>query len=439
MPVPPEWSGPPLIIVRVQSLLYSSLAASLLAAFIATLGKQWLNRYSQVEMRGSVIDRSRHRERKMNGMVTWHFDLVMEGLPLILQAALFLFGYALSNYLFNINYSLSGIALGFTGFGLFFYLFIVCAATLYGDCPFQTPVSLIIRFIKRLDNERGNYLERPGKWLARIFRFFVELKQQRQAPVGPRTPDSPNTPGAVTTGNHIELAIADQQAPLFNRETNWHGYALDSNCIAWMFKFSADADVILAIMKFIPEVVWYAGILNIPLQKLYDILFECFDRSSGTPVVIPKLRDRAYISAKALLHLAIQRKCIGHEFDNHAFNSISSRHPGIGSKRYEGDSDLESTFGIIDYVFGDYSKLCWHTFSFSTSHHAWMGHILLYRAWDAIRTGETLCDDVRGFVSHSLRRVPPPPAPIVTDCLFIIGLVLGIKLHVDDLFVFDKR
>jgi hypothetical protein len=68
-----------------------------------------------------------------------------------------------------------------------------------------------------------------------------------------------------------------------------------------------------------------------------------------------------------------------------------------------------------------------------------MGHILLYRAWDVIKRGETLPDDIKGFVLHSLRLEPPPPAPIVTDCLFIIGLVLGIKLHIDDLLVIDKR
>jgi len=54
-------------------------------------------------MRGSVIDRSRHRQCKMNGMVTRHFDLIMECLPLMLQAALLLLGYALSEYLYSIN------------------------------------------------------------------------------------------------------------------------------------------------------------------------------------------------------------------------------------------------------------------------------------------------------------------------------------------------
>ena len=68
-----------------------------------------------------------------------------------------------------------------------------------------------------------------------------------------------------------------------------------------------------------------------------------------------------------------------------------------------------------------------------------MGHILLYRAWDAIRKRQPLPDDTKEFVLHSLQLEPPPPTPIVADCLFIVGLVLGIQLRIDDLLVVDKR
>jgi len=140
-------------VVHVQAILYSSLAASLLAAFVAMLGKQWLDCYAQVEMRGSVIDRSRHRQRKMNGMVTWHFDFVMEWLPLMLQAALLLLGYALFNYLFFINKAIAGVQICFTAFDLLFYLLDISAATLSYNCPFQTPASLILRFLIGFDDE----------------------------------------------------------------------------------------------------------------------------------------------------------------------------------------------------------------------------------------------------------------------------------------------
>ena len=52
----PQWTGPDPTIIHVEAIRYASLAASLLAAFMAMLGKQWLNRYTHPEMRGSIID-----------------------------------------------------------------------------------------------------------------------------------------------------------------------------------------------------------------------------------------------------------------------------------------------------------------------------------------------------------------------------------------------
>ena len=423
----PKWDGPDPAIVQVQAILYSSLAASLLSALVAVLGKQWLNRYARMEVRGSVIDRSRHRQRKMDGIVTWHFDLVMECLPLMLQIALLLLGYALSDYLFFINKTVAGVLIGFTSFGLLFYFLIVSAATFSYDCPFQTPLSRIFHFFIRLDDRHKKYLDRTWKWFQRIFsknRF------------GTRNTAGPN--------NHLALPMAgvyNQQPPLFDQETDWGGYVLDSNCIAWMFEKSTDADVIMAIMRFIPEVVWHANIRTTPLQRLYDTVLECFDQSSGHPVVISRLRNKAYLSAKALLHLAIQRKCIGDRSDEAVFTSISSQHVTLGSKHYEGDSDLESTLGIIDRVFSNGNPECmyWQKFTFTVPHYVWMGHILLYRAWDVLRNDQPLPNDIKDFVLHSLQSEPSPPAAVVADCLFIAGLVLGINLHTTDLLVADKR
>jgi len=79
------WTGPPEI-VTVQSPLYASLATSFFTAFVAMLGKQWVNRYIR-NHGGSAADKSRNRQRKLDGLQKWHFCLAIESLPVMLQLA----------------------------------------------------------------------------------------------------------------------------------------------------------------------------------------------------------------------------------------------------------------------------------------------------------------------------------------------------------------
>ena len=111
------------------------------------LGKQWLNRYQSTEMRGTVIERSQNRQRKLDGIVAWYFDYVMESLPLMLQAALLLLGCALSRYLWEVNETIATVVLAVTSFGVLSYIFIVIAGTISEDCPYQTPGARIFRHV----------------------------------------------------------------------------------------------------------------------------------------------------------------------------------------------------------------------------------------------------------------------------------------------------
>ena len=146
-PALPQWAGPPHAIVQVQAILYASLAATLLSAFPAMLGKQWLNRYASTDMRGTAVERSQNRQRKLDGIVAWYFDHVMESLPLMLQIALLLLGCALSRYLWEINITVASVVIGVTSFGIIFYLFIVIAGTTFESCPYQTPGSYALRYL----------------------------------------------------------------------------------------------------------------------------------------------------------------------------------------------------------------------------------------------------------------------------------------------------
>ena len=459
------WTGPDPALVKVQAILFSSLAASLLAAFGAMLGKQWLNRYSQVETHGSLVKRGRDRQRKMSGMATWRFKFVLECLPLMLQGALLLLGCALSKYLFTVDHLIAWVVFGFTASGLLFYMIINTAAIASYNCPYQTPLSLIIRFaVKRFSRwfshtvyqEWSRFLRpvhQKWKWFLylvhQIWRWFLHSvhqqwrwflravhqnwrRQRRQTGCSDGFTD-------VESVNDVELHRIDllHRFPppvLFNHIDRW-GYALDSNCVAWMFEVSMDPDVILDVVTFIPEIIWHGGIKTTPLEILYDIVLKCFDfdYSPKEPVLIPKFKDQAYLGAKALLHLAIQRKCIGNESDVAGFNRILRRHPTIGSRRPLGGSDLEYTLCMVDCVLGhnDFESMDLEGFKFTSSHYAWMAHILPYRAWYFIKNNKTLPSDISEFLHRSFQQETPPPTPIVLSCLLIIGLTFGVRSDYD--------
>ncbi|KAF9783407.1 hypothetical protein BJ322DRAFT_1008448, partial [Thelephora terrestris] len=135
---PPAWSGPPQEIITTLDLLYASLLMSLLAAFVAMLGKQWLNRYLR-HAGGSVIERCGDRQRKFEGLEKWPFRLFVESLPIMLQIALFLLASGLSRYLWSINTSVSAVIISLTALGFLFYIVIVVIGISSYDCPFQTP------------------------------------------------------------------------------------------------------------------------------------------------------------------------------------------------------------------------------------------------------------------------------------------------------------
>ena len=142
--VPPTQQNPAGEIVTITGLMYASLVISLLAAFIAMLGKQWLNRYLRNEG-GSMIERCGDRQRKCDGLKKWPFHLFVESLPVMLQIALLLLVCGLCRHMWSINTTVAGVLITLTVLGVLFYIGIVVAGTSSYKCPFQTPASLVLR------------------------------------------------------------------------------------------------------------------------------------------------------------------------------------------------------------------------------------------------------------------------------------------------------
>jgi hypothetical protein len=82
---------------------------------------------------------------KLDGLQKWHFHLAIESLPVMLQLALLLLGCALSQYLWTISRAVAGVVIAVTVLGVTLYVFLTLAATLYYNCPYQTPPSTLTR------------------------------------------------------------------------------------------------------------------------------------------------------------------------------------------------------------------------------------------------------------------------------------------------------
>ncbi|KAJ7154045.1 hypothetical protein C8R46DRAFT_1118539, partial [Mycena filopes] len=207
----------PTVIVVVQALQYISLFTALLAALLAVLGKQWIMYYNAAGSRGTIEERGLERQRKLDGLIKWKFEAVLQMFPLLLQLALLLFATSISVFLFTVHLSIAIIVAVLTLFGLGAYCFLLVSATIYPDSPFQTPLTpLLVRgvlpavdwlrhTIRALNNLRSATMEslRTSPPLRLLPRF---ASKQPSAPTSPDpysdmkfTPPSPEVPAVLWT------------------------------------------------------------------------------------------------------------------------------------------------------------------------------------------------------------------------------------------------
>jgi hypothetical protein len=511
-PPPLDWKLSDASYVGVQCTMYASLAVSVLAACLAMLGKQWLNRYDQIEMRGTLIQRSRHRHRKMTGMAAWHFDITMEALPVMLQIALLLFCYGLSRYLWNVNQAVAAVIIATTSLGFVFYVCIVSAATASYECPYQTPVSLLLRLLIYYDVRKNGWYQRRARslgsfrsWVRDRFAglkgspagrttrsgsrrkssrissaktWFVSDRKKSRDPEasiaavptdntsglvrkatsitsfhsalsgldvepGPSgvtenlalqeptqvtvtkpatTPASPTN--AVPNRTIIQTVLADPTpVPLFTKgDLDWEGFVLDSRLLDWMWNISIDTEIVIAVLRFIPEIIWHSSVEKLPsIDELYESILSSFDFTKKPRVLIQSFKDRALAATRALVHFKIQRKCLtGGDVPKGKDNKKPGQGPRLASPATvipAEEGDLESALGVLDYIEGRAGFVRWESYKLTSAHHQWLAHILLYRCWDEVRNGLRIDEVLSSFIKYSFDPERDASWPVITDCL----------------------
>jgi len=255
------WTGPPPEIVAVQSLLYASLTTSLFAAFLAMLGKQWVNRYLR-NRGGSAADKSRDRQRKFDGFEKWHFHLAIESLQVMLQLALLLLGCALSRYLWTISRTVAGVVVAVTIFGVSLYVLLTLAATLYHHCPYQTPPSILTRTAIR-------YLMQSNTTFARSLRSItvplLPIESLRRtigslhSGVRGLAKSIGCIPAIAGEAEHMPLALVIPPPPWVFEDVpiDWEVLKTEIRCIFWVLSSTTDTDVIHSTARLAADVIWY--------------------------------------------------------------------------------------------------------------------------------------------------------------------------------------
>ncbi|KAJ6552611.1 hypothetical protein DFH09DRAFT_1167112 [Mycena vulgaris] len=145
----PDGPGPSTLVIAAQILLYISLFATLLAALLSVLGKQWLLHYGEAGNRGTIEERGLERQHKLEGLRKWKFEYVMQAFPLLLQLALLLFWAALSVYLWTINLPLAVTVITLTSLSTISYIILLISAMKYPNSPYQTPLSSLLVVLTR--------------------------------------------------------------------------------------------------------------------------------------------------------------------------------------------------------------------------------------------------------------------------------------------------
>ena len=370
-PTLPQWTGPPRTIVQAQAILFASLAASLFSAFLAMLGKQWLNRYTSTDLRGSAIERGQNRQRKLDGIVTWYFNHVMELLPLMLQAALLLLGCALSRYLWEINVTVASIIIGVTSFGVVFYIFLVAAGAASESCPYQTPGSHALRYFSR--------------------RFL-----------------SPATSGS------------DSQTTV-----------LDSQCISWMLQTSLHKDTRLTTLKHLTTMVEFANVDPTLVVGCFNAFIGCFRIGPDYRKVaaVQGLEELAMASALGLLHTLSRLLAV--DPTSYVLDDLHRRY----TKVFPADADFhghpfQHITGAIHCLLvrsEGRRRSEWSGYKPSAQEYAMVSHSLACLAQSEYQRAQRVKVPrwILSFALHSLSLSPLPPTSVAVDCLSIIAIDLG--------------
>jgi len=481
--VPPAQESPPSEIVTVTGLMYASLLISLLAAFVAMLGKQWLNRYLR-NAGGSTIERCGDRQRKCDGLKKWPFHFFVESLPVMLQVALLLLACGLCKHMASINAPVAGVLITLTVLGVLFYLGIVVVGTSSYECPFQTPISFALRSAWKTAKPHITIIlhlilstnmsllwspvlatlhhsweaiqcrilhmllwlpsitqwlhshslslpvtqpipQQPVPWLASLHSLWDNI-QCRILCAALHLPQIQPLPTLITT----PVATSPWLTPTA-LATLRNINAGDVRCVSWILWNITDPEALDAAIRLAGTVWWFEDGLGVepPYDQIVSTLKGCFD-SNGR--IYPGSRDRAYHSAQAVLWIYICAMCVSREFgERFPLQTITHDDTSL-------DFDLKYLLNI--YASQDTPQMIYQMYVHNSKAtpvcFEWTSNALLHLSWAKYNVPDTFN---KLFQFSWYRGHDPIPLNAVLSNLLAFCLFIGRPIEWGLLKIQDKR
>ena len=243
-----------------------------------------------------------------------------------------------------------------------------------------------------------------------------------------------------THSNGEPITDYDAKEPLFAGVLRLAESPFKSERIQWMLDRPLDDETKSAVLRAILRMAWRSGNHSLLLKQCYDILLQSFDIIDGQPTLIPRLRNLAYLSARAFCHIFIQSGS-DVQGNDRVVASLKERHVCLSLGCHDNDSNLLSVLGLTDSLLGVDRDIEWASFQLSSAHHLWVSDILLHHACNLVAAGrqQKVYDDIAGFVQDTFSLEPPAALSVDTNCTLMVGLLVGIPVHPDDLLVSGEK
>ena len=416
--IPSTHEDPPSEIVAASSLMYASLSISLLAAFVAMLAKQWLNRYLRNEG-GSTVERCGDRQRKCDGLEKWPLHLFVESLPVMLQISLLLLACGLCRHMWSINTFVTYILIALTALGISFYLGIVVAGTSSYECPFQTPVSTVLRGLwKATRRQRLAIARSSGSALSLMNRASKRRIWRSSPPLSP-----PIALEGVYTIDGVLWWPEDPEASQKNAD--------DIRCVSWILRSITDPEAIDAAIRLAGTIRWFEGGTDVSTSSwvIQCARVSCFD-SSGR--VYSGSTDRAYYCTKALLQIYVSELCRPREF----IGTFRLSTPPHDSHAAPPGGGLAAVLDLYRCLWNDdIHALYRHALSPTVGpvHLQWVSNLLLLFSW-ARRPSDSIIYSF-DFECGSWDKSPPA---VVANWFLVWFIFMGGHVHESVLRIEDR-